>query len=280
MPALYYIAAFVLAASLLQSAARVSDGERALSRLDTPEERTDTLVKGWMESLSLGLYTGASDKERVRNGIVAAADHERERVVIAAVGIALLSFAFLVWAAAVGRRRGPHARRRLALHLHGVAAVCLVVGLAAPMLTVVAQREVAVLGTVVLQFETKSILGTVRHLLAGGGVFVGTLLALFSVLVPCAKLGVSVVALLARGDAIRHRCARLVRAIGKWSMTDVFVVAVLLAFLASGQGGLTDARLGPGLYFFAAYGLLSLAGGLLLGSAGSPPGDDGVIASA
>ena len=65
MPALYYIAAFVLAASLLQSAARVSDGERALSRLDTPEERTDTLVKGWMESLSLGLYTGASDKEQL-----------------------------------------------------------------------------------------------------------------------------------------------------------------------------------------------------------------------
>jgi hypothetical protein len=272
MSALYYIAALVLAASLLQSAARVAEGERALSRLDTPEERTDSLVKGWMENLSLGLYTGASDKQRLRDGIAGAAEVQRDRVLFAAVGIAVLSGAFLAWTAVVRPRGDPAAPRRLALHLHGVAAVCLVVGLAAPMLTVVAQREVAVLGTVVLQFETKSILGTVRDLLAGGGVFVGVLLALFSVLVPAAKLAVSVLALLARGGTTRHACTRFVRAIGKWSMTDVFVVAVLLAFLASGQGGLTDARLGPGLYFFAAYGLLSLTGGLLLGHA---PGDDG-----
>ena len=41
-------------------------------------------------------------------------------------------------------------------------------------------------------------------------------------------------------------------------MTDVFVVAILLAFLANKSNELTDARLGPGLYFFAAYGLLSM----------------------
>ena len=166
------------------------------------------------------------------------------------------------------RRHDARGARRLALHLHGVAALCLLVGLAAPMLTVVAQRDVAVLGTVVLQFQSKSILGTVRDLLAGGGVFVGILLALFSVAVPTGKLMVSMLALLASGAPLRAACTRLVRVIGKWSMTDVFVVAVLLAFLASGQGGLTDARLGPGLYFFAAYGLLSMVGGLLLAGAG------------
>jgi len=64
---------------------------------------------------------------------------------------------------------------------------------------------------------------------------------------------------------------RFTEFIGKWSMTDVFVVAVLLAFLATSGNGLTDARLGPGLYFFAAYGLLTLAGSLLLARAAGDP---------
>ena len=267
MPVLYYIAALVLAGTLLGSAGRVSDGERALSQLDTPEEKTDTLVKEWMEGLSLGLYSGASEKAAARERIRTALDAERERVLFSSLGLGLLSAGFLAWMTAA-RRHDARGARRLALHLHGVAALCLLVGLAAPMLTVVAQREVAVLGTVVLQFQSKSILGTVRDLLAGGGVFVGVLLALFSVAVPTCKLMVSMLALLASGAPLRAACTRAVRAIGKWSMTDVFVVAVLLAFLASGQGGLTDARLGPGLYFFAAYGLLSMVGGLLLAGAG------------
>ena len=51
---------------------------------------------------------------------------------------------------------------------------------------------------------------------------------------------------------------RLVHAIGKWSMADVFVVAVLLAMLALGRDPATRAATGPGLYFFAGYCLLAL----------------------
>jgi len=267
MSVLYYIAALVLAVTLLGSTARVSEGERALSQLDTPEEKTDTLFKEWMEGLSLGLYTGASEKAAAREEIRQILDAERERVLFTSLGLGLLSAAFLASMVAA-RGRDARGARRLALHVHGVAAVCLLVGLAAPMLTVIAQREVAVLGTVVLQFQSKSILGTVRDLLAGGGVFVGILLALFSVAVPVGKLMVAMLALLARGASLRAACTHFVRLIGKWSMTDVFVVAVLLAFLAAGHGALTDARLGPGLYFFACYGLLSMVGGLLLAGAG------------
>ena len=156
MPVLYYIAALVLAVTLLGSAGRVSDGERALSQLDTPEEKTDTLVKEWMEGLSLGLYSGASEKAAAREQIRTALDAERERVLFSSLGLGLLSAGFLAWMT-TSRRRDARAARRLALHLHGVAALCLLVGLAAPMLTVIAQRDVAVLGTVVLQFQSKSL---------------------------------------------------------------------------------------------------------------------------
>ena len=270
--AAYYLLALLCAVLLLSSAALVSDGEKALSRLETPEEKTDTLVKDWMQALSLGFYQGASEKAKARALIERSAGYHRERVnaySAAIVGLSALLLAALAWRV---HRRAPHALRRLALHLHGVAGVCLLVGLSAPMLTIVAQRELALLGNVVLQFETKSILGTVRDLYAGGSVFVACLLALFSVIIPVLKLLVSLLALLGPAGALRRSCVHFVRAIGKWSMTDVFVVAVLLAFLAGGQGGLTDARLGPGLYFFASYGLLSLLGGVLLARVpGEPP---------
>ncbi|MFT5172827.1 MAG: paraquat-inducible protein A [Gammaproteobacteria bacterium] len=272
MSPIYYILSIALAGFLLISAVLVSDGEAALSRLQTPEEKTDTMVKGWMETLSLGLYSGASDKARERTKMEQIAGYHREHVNLASAGLASLSAAFiamLVWLhrrtfAVQDRDQRQSTLRALILHVHGVAGLCLLVGLAAPMLTIIAQRDMAVLGTVVLQFETKSIIGTVRDLFAHGSVFVAGLLALFSIVVPVLKLILSMVALGTRSDRAHDACLRFLRAIGKWSMTDVFVVAILLAFLANKSNELTDAHLGPGLYFFAAYGLLSMTGSLLL----------------
>lgn len=283
MSPVYYILSIAMAVFLLMSAALVSDGEAALSRLDTPEEKTDTLVKGWMEALSFGLYTGASDKQQARRKMAQIAGYHRERVNVASAAIGGLSLAFLVvlyWRHKQSRTvlepaqfpgQRPRSFRTLILHLHGVAGVCLMVGLAAPMLSIIAQRDMAVLGNVVLQFETKSILGTVRDLFAHGSMFVAVLLGLFSIVVPVVKLLVSMFALGTHSGRAHDACIRCLRAIGKWSMTDVFVVAVLLAFLANKSNELTDARLGPGLYFFAAYGLLSMVGTIML--ARSTPGE-------
>ena len=276
MSPVYYILSIATAVFLLMSATLVSDGEAALSRLDTPEEKTDTMVKGWAETLSFGLYSGASDKARKRRQLAQVAGYHRGRVNAASAALVGLSIAFismLAWfhyrdppTSTPERIFGPRSQsfRTLILHLHGVAGVCLLVGLVAPMLTIIAQRDMAVLGNVVLQFETKSILGTVRDLFAHDSFFVAVLLALFSIVVPLVKLMVSMFALGTRSGRAHDACINFLRAIGKWSMTDVFVVAILLAFLANKSNQLTDARLGPGLYFFAAYGLLSMVGGSLL----------------
>ena len=84
-----------IAVFLLMSASLVSDGEAALSRLETPEEKTDTMVKGWMEALSLGLYSGASDKARKRRQLAQNAGYHRGRVNAASAGLAGLSIAFI-----------------------------------------------------------------------------------------------------------------------------------------------------------------------------------------
>ena len=72
--------------------------------------------------------------------------------------------------------------------------------------------------------------------------------------------------------ARRRRVLAFVEAIAKWSMADVFVVALLIAYLAArasaapttgsnAASGLIafTARFGPGFYWFAAYCLFSLA---------------------
>jgi paraquat-inducible protein A len=97
-----------------------------------------------------------------------------------------------------------------------------------------------------------------------------TLILLFSVVVPVAKAGLVVAALLMREPAMRRQTLGFVEIIAKWSMADVFAVAVVIAYLAAqasaappGSAQPTpvafSAAFGPGFYWFAAYCLVSLA---------------------
>jgi len=272
MTPVYYLLALALAVTLLLNAFAVADQERAISLLQSPEEKTDSLLKNLLENLSLGYYEGAKEKASVRARLEESARLHSDNVAISSWTLAGGSTLFL-GLLLLAKIRGvkPDAGQRLRPHIFGVSAICLLVGLFAPMLTVVAQREVMVLGKVVLQFDSKSIFGTVFSLYTSGNGIIALLLFFFSVVIPIAKLAVSLTALLARGPRTRDACRGFVHAAGRWSMTDVFVVAVLLAFLATSTEQLTDARLGPGLYFFAAYGLLSMFGGLLLGQVSAAP---------
>jgi paraquat-inducible protein A len=264
MSPLYYIASTTIALVLIFSAEAASESHRAASRYETASERADTQLKRAMEWLSLGLYQGASEKVgRARSLNEIAAFHQR-RVQWSGWLLLAVSLAFLAAKATQARRFDPGPLRRLVLHLTGVSAVFLLVGIVAPMLTVVAQTEVTFLGEVVFQYESRSIIGTAGHLATRGNLLLALLLFLFSVLIPVIKLLLSFVALGSIEKRAKQRALSCICFIGKWSMTDVFVVAVVLAFLSTESKALTDASLGPGLYFFAGYGLLSMIGGQVL----------------
>ncbi len=116
--------------------------------------------------------------------------------------------------------------------------------------------------------QTRSILGSVRHLYRVGSVTAATLILVFSVLVPFVKAALVLWAVFQRNVLRRERTLRFVATIAKWSMADVFAVALFIAFLAAqatqtaaGSPPLVtfSATLGPGFYWFAAYCLASLA---------------------
>lgn len=116
--------------------------------------------------------------------------------------------------------------------------------------------------------QTRSIVSSVRNLYEVGSVLAATLIVFFSVVVPVTK-SVLVCWAVCQGDALRRRRTLLfVEMIAKWSMADVFAVAVIIAFLAA-QASQTvgaasalvsfRATFGSGFYWFTGYCLLSLA---------------------
>src|SRR5262249_9062193 len=130
-----------------------------------------------------------------------------------------------------------------------------------PQLTTALQKNV---GDVEVYRQTRSIIGSVRNLYEVGSPTPATLILLFSVIVPFTKAALVGWAVLMANDERGRRPMRLVEAIAKWSMADVFVVALFIAYLAAeatkqAAAGASpplvafDAQFGSGFYWFAAY---------------------------
>ncbi len=138
-----------------------------------------------------------------------------------------------------------------------------------PQLTAALQQGV---DNVEVYQQTRSIVGAVRQLYNVGSPLPATLILLFSVVVPLTKAALVAAALYMRNAATRMRTLHFVEAIAKWSMADVFAVALFIVFLAAQASqqppGAPEsappllaftAHFGPGFYWFASYCLFSLA---------------------
>ncbi len=107
--------------------------------------------------------------------------------------------------------------------------------------------------------EAFSLLEAMRTLVEEGEVLLAGVVLLFSVLFPLLKLGIAVQIwwLTEVGDAgFRVRLHRL-EVLGKWSMLDVFVAALVIFSVK--MSAVADATTRPGLYCFLAAVVLSMA---------------------
>jgi len=149
-------------------------------------------------------------------------------------------------------------RNKLALAIILLSFVVLIPGLTKPLITISA--SVGFMGQDHEIFsETRSILQTIRRLNESGNRFVAGLIMLFSVIVPFSKGLILGAILLLHDRRQQSKLFYFVRNISKWSMADVFVVGVYVAFLSAKANENLDASLGVGFYLFALYCLISLA---------------------
>jgi paraquat-inducible protein A len=95
-----------------------------------------------------------------------------------------------------------------------------------------------------------SVFGGIVTLFHEGEYFLFAVLTLFTLAFPCIKLGLLAVIWAEREHNLTRvrRLHRWVEHLGKWSMLDVFVVAILIVAMKS--AAVADLRVGPGLYLF------------------------------
>jgi hypothetical protein len=136
--------------------------------------------------------------------------------------------------------------------------ISLIYGLINPILMVTIHKQVDYLGDVILSFESKGIIGSITKLFESGEFAVAFTILLFSILLPAIKSLTLTFMLIFYDHPWNQSMVTFFKQIGKWSMIDVFVVATFLVSFTSNTGGISQAEIQVGLYFFLAYVILSM----------------------
>ncbi|GHE96986.1 paraquat-inducible protein A [Thalassotalea profundi] len=123
-----------------------------------------------------------------------------------------------------------------------------------------------------------SLLGTISELWQDQRILVAILIFIFSVIIPIIKSFLLIIAYLKKHTRLEKKLISFVGAIGKWSMADVFIIAIFLAVLSTNHDETTAehklnlfgfninlqmssetlSSVGQGFYYFAGYCLVSL----------------------
>jgi paraquat-inducible protein A len=105
--------------------------------------------------------------------------------------------------------------------------------------------------------NTFSIVSGTWHLLEQGQVVLFVLIATFSIVLPVLKLAVLLRVLAGtRQSAVLHKALEWIHRFGRWSMLDVFVVALMVVTVK--LGAIADVTTHYGLYAFAGAVLLTM----------------------
>ncbi len=157
--------------------------------------------------------------------------------------------------------------RKFLLSLIIVAAsVCLVLGLILPIVK---------LSQFYVLTDEHSLISIVRALYQDGEIFLSAIIMIFSIVIPILKIVyLLAVATIPEGDDMgRNRMLHRMEWLGKWSMLDVLVLALMIFYIKS--SGIADASSQPGIYlFFSAVLLTMLAHGWVKGPEVSKTRDD------
>ena len=147
-------------------------------------------------------------------------------------------------------------RNSIALVLTLISLGLLWPGLTDPVLTITASMKI--LGPPQEVFrQTQSISQSMKNLYNSGNVFVAGLILFFSITVPFIKAALLFIIMATKESKARYKLFVLARSVSKWAMADVFVVGVLISFLAAKGTDNLDAIAERGFYYFAAYCLVS-----------------------
>ena len=143
---------------------------------------------------------------------------------------------------------------------NGIAWICalLSIGLLYPGLVQPSISLQVQLGGLSLLQETRSVVGIIQALYQNNKIMVAGMILIFSIIVPIIKILITMLILVSRSQRHQRFGYRCMQAIGKWSMADVFIVAVYVTFLSANANQHMKATIEPGFWWFASYCVVSL----------------------
>ncbi|WP_405602564.1 MULTISPECIES: paraquat-inducible protein A [unclassified Pseudoalteromonas] len=124
--------------------------------------------------------------------------------------------------------------------------------------------------------KTQSILGTVKELANNNNLFVAALVGLFSIVIPSLKLLLQLLYCCLPLNGFKQKLGLVICALSKWSMVDVFVIALIVTYLAgnahgkSGELLVMNAQFGEGFWYFSAYCIFAIIASNLIKTPDKP----------
>jgi paraquat-inducible protein A len=172
----------------------------------------------------------------------------------------LISFSLLYVLTAIALDRSFSSRAVL-FALTSTSVFCFVIGIFAPAMIIWTAPQIPMESgqlSFVLQHEVRGIAAIIRELLTGGHWIIGGFLLLFSIITPMTKASLTFLVTASSSREFNRKIGEFLHTIGKWSMADVFVAAVLLALYALKFQEATKSIPCLGLYYFIGYCMLSM----------------------
>lgn len=146
-----------------------------------------------------------------------------------------------------------------ALFISIVAIISLSIALFTPiLLLIVKTKDIIIIGQISLQHEVKTIVGVIGKLIDIGNYILAFVLILVSILIPFIKSIIILIHNIMRLLGHNSELHQIIKIIGKWSMVDVLVVAILVVFFTTNEDMTSEMIIESGLYFFLIYIFFSM----------------------
>lgn len=215
------------------------------------EDNLKTTGKKILEKITFSWYDGyTEDVNNIKDLKVKNEKYDKNayRFTKAFIGIVLLSLVLYVIAR----------KRFLLLSLISLSIIALVTGWFAPVLEITAYQDLPLLGNTIFQYESKSIITALLKIIDKGQYVIAAIILLFTVLTPILKTLLLLTISFQEKLHLSSKRIKFLTNIGKWSMLDVFVVAIIVIYFSMKSSGQTDANLQIGVYYFSIYVILSM----------------------
>ena len=270
----FYACAITATYNIIAHAKASTDAiERVLNKYSMKNEGSLALDRYAHEHPFLGLFMSSPARheldlpsheqaaEQLTTGVSDDLDAVRTESHIAAWwSWAFVSTSFLYVVITIAIDRSFRARSVL-FALTSTSLFCFIIGILAPAMIIWTAPDIPLESgklSFVLQHEIRGIWAIIWELLTNSHWVIGGFLLVFSIITPLTKATLTFIVTASNNRKLNLWIGEFIHTIGKWSMADVFVAAILLALYALKAQEATKSVPCLGLYYFIGYCLLSM----------------------